>query len=403
MSQTPPVVIVGAGPVGLALALALIHQGLPVVVLEQRLQIPNDLRATTVQPPVLEHLGAWGVLDEALAAGRRVSQLQYWDWPRRLLLAELDYTLIEGDTRCPFRLHLPQARLCEILLAAIERTRPGTVRFGHKVTSVVLHDDRAIVTTQIHGGGEETFTTPRLCGADGGHSVVRQAMGIELGDEGVADTFLACTADLDVLPIIEARLSRALAPASYLYASQDWALVMVMTDAVRFLFRAVPDPEVSLARDAINERMRRFLGAEIGGRLRGLGLYSVRQRVAPSWHQGPAALLGDAAHGNLPVGGTAMNEGILDAHHLAWALAEGTPRAMDAYSTQRRSCALSLEAQDSETWKALRARGIWRRFSRNQYLKRISIHPVAARAHLLRLSMLEDRIGGGAVPDLDHE
>lgn len=402
MSQTPPVVVVGAGPVGLSLALALIVHSVPVVVLDQRPGIPNDMRATTVQPPTLELLSAWGVLDEALEAGRRVDRLQYWDWHRRELLADLDYALIGDDTPCPFRLHLPQARLCEILLGAIERLSPGTVRFGHKVTALREQGGQATATCRTPGG-EEMFTTPRLCGADGAQSTVRQAVGLELQEVGGADTFLTCTAAPGVLQALGAALPAPLAPVAYLYERQDWAMVMEMADSVRFLFRAVADPQASLAREALATRMRGLLGPEAGDQLRGLGLYTVRQRIAERWLHGPVVLLGDAAHGSLPVGGTAMNEGIADAHQLARALLEGTPEALGAYESQRRAHVATLAAREGEAWKALNARGLWRRTSRNRYLRRLAERPIAARGHLLRVSMLEARIAGPGLPDLDAE
>jgi 3-(3-hydroxy-phenyl)propionate hydroxylase len=299
--------------------------------------------------------------------------------------------------------HLAQSVVCERLLAAIEARRPGIVHFGHKVLGFEQVGEEVHVRVRDRDQRESVVVGSRLCGADGVRSTVREAMGSTFVGEGRGDAFLSCVAGPQVMDLIARRMGvPSVAPVAYLYDKLDWTMVMQMRDRVRFLFRVLPgnEPERSLTREAMAIRARRFLGPGAEGHLRGLGVYSVKQRVASSWRQGRVMLLGDAAHQAMPVGGNAMNGGIHDAHHLSVALAAGTDAVLTAYETQRRRHALTLAARADESYKGLCARGLWSRMTRNRYLRRLSHDPRLARDHLLRVSMLEGRAGDAELPDL---
>jgi len=385
------VIVVGAGPVGLSLALGLVRQGVAVTVVDQRPGIPSDPRATTLQPPVLEALEDWGVLRAVQRDGRMVRDLQYWDWQARRCLARFDFEAIEGDTACPYRVHLEQAGLCRVLLDAIEAAAPGTVRFGERAIAMEVQADRVQLTTTTRDDHVAVHEGRWLCGADGLNSWVRQQAGIGWDGPGQEEVFLTARLDRAALRTLADAAGERLAGVSYLFLRDDWAMVMDLPDHVRLLFH--PGGDDAVARDAMEARGRELLGSA-GHHLKALGLYHVRLRLASTLRAGPVVLLGDAAHGAYPVGGTAMNAGILDAHHLAWALTRPEAEAVDRYDSARRTWARRfLLGATRDAVASLDAHWPWTRWFRNHATERLDATAASRRQHLLRVSLLGDRTG----------
>src|SRR3954471_15130286 len=124
------VLIAGAGPVGLSAASVLAEAGVKVTVLEAEPRLPENLRASTFQPPTLDLLARFGATAKLIELGRVARKVQYRD--RAGWVAELDFAALAGDTQHPFRVQCEQYRLNQILAA-----RLGDVRFGAAVTDVV--------------------------------------------------------------------------------------------------------------------------------------------------------------------------------------------------------------------------------------------------------------------------
>ncbi len=387
-----PIVIVGAGPVGLSLALGLLRRGVEVVVVDQRPGIPQDPRATTVQPPVLEAYESWGVLPTLLERGRVVTHLQYWDWTTRQCLADLDFDSLEGDTSCPFRVHLDQAGICEVLLGAIEATAPGTVRWGEKATGLHVHDDHVQLITTTRSGQVGVHRGRWICGADGGKSWVRQQLDIAWEGPSHQESFLTAQLDPSAFHALAERAGGPLAGVSYLFLKDDWAMVMELPHIVRVLFHVGGDASEELDRKATKARAWALLGAD-EHHLKSTGQYNVRLRLASQLVKGRAVLLGDAAHAGYPVGGTAMNAGILDAVSLAEALANHNVDAVEAYGeTRRRWNRHHLLGETARELNAMEAHWPWTRLYRNRTLGKLHGAPAARLAHLLQLSLMADHI-----------
>ena len=135
------IIIAGAGPVGLALAAALIKQKISVIVCETLPELSKEARASTFHPPTLEMFAEWGVIDEILPLGRRIERLQYWERETRQLVADFSYDLIAHDTPYPFRFQCPQSLVTRCLLPHIEASGYAQVFFNHEVISATDEGD----------------------------------------------------------------------------------------------------------------------------------------------------------------------------------------------------------------------------------------------------------------------
>jgi len=388
-----PVLIVGAGPVGLSLALALIQQDRPCIVFERRPELPDDPRATTLQPPVIERLKEWSILDQVLMHSRVVREIEYWDWKKKSKIAGFQLSELNDDTPTPYRLHCPQSVLCAHLLHAIEALAPGTIRFSHTVQSASQNDSRSevLVSVQPPEGPVLEFKGSFLAAADGVGSPVRRALNIPYEGRGTTHSFFTCEGTAEFDEHLRTQVSPPLAPASYLFTKSGWVLYMRMRDSVRLLYE-IPhgqDLRESMSDDAIRRRTLELVDENVMKHLTHRAVYRVQPRVAVSYREGRVFLVGDAAHIAFPIGGTAMCTGILDAYHLAESIAQGTEAALEDYAHSRRQDALHHLVADSQaSYRSLDAHNPLTRFTRNQFLAHAADRPERARAHLRQISML---------------
>ncbi|MCB9675836.1 MAG: FAD-dependent monooxygenase [Alphaproteobacteria bacterium] len=393
-----PIVVVGAGPVGLSVALGLLRQGYHVLVFEQRSELADDPRGTTLQPPTLEMLQHLGVLEAIEARSRRVDRVQYWAWdakrPERL--ADLDLGLLADDTPHPFRLHCAQPDLCRELHAAIEAIAPGTVHLGQKVAE--LHDRGDCVDVEIDERGRtRRIRASWLCGADGVGSGVRRKLELPVRRMSRPDVFFTCETDLAIDDALERRYGVRLGDAAFLFTDRGWALFMRMQHSARLLFLASENH----TSESLHAMTRALYGADPHVQIGHRGVYAVQQQVAETWRKGRVLVLGDAAHTTFPVSGTAMNSGIQDGYALAQALPKGE-EGVAAWEVERRTeVHARVNAFAGEAYRTLGATGLFTRFGRDRHLRAVSANAAAARNHLLRASMMEGR--AGPVPELEAD
>ena len=373
------VLIAGAGPVGLAAANVLADADIAVTVLEAEPRLPENLRASTFQPPTLDLLARFGASARLIEMGRVARKVQYRD--RAGWIAELDFGVLAADTQHPFRVQCEQFRLNQVLAQ-----RLGNVRFGAQVTAVGQDADGVTVT--INGG--EKLRGDWLIGADGGRSRVRETLGIPLEGFTWPERFLVASTPFDFAQAIP-----RLAEVSYFADPQEWFFLLRVRDVWRAMFPArAEETEADILSDASIERRLQRVHAKSGRyEIAHRTLYSVHQRVAQSYRRGRVFLAGDAAHLNNPLGGMGMNGGIHDAFNLAEKLAgvirgEKPPEELERYERQRRPVALEyvntitiankrhLEMRDAEEqrrWRAELSRAMADRTTEREYMLKLSM------------------------------
>lgn len=364
-SRTPPtnhlgqpVVVVGAGPVGLSAALALAREGIDVRVLEAGPDVADRSRASTFHPATLEYLAELGVVDELLALGIRAPVYQLRE-RRGALLAEFDLQELSDETSYPFRLQCEQHKFCRIVRRHLEKEPSVELRFGSEVTGVTMLGERAFVGL----ANDEEIEASFVIAADGAHSVVARCTGSTGRSFTYPQRFLIASVDIDVPGLIP-----GLAHVSYLADPEDWMAVIHSPDHWRLLFGVDPrlPEDTVLDTGNLQQRVVGFLDPE-RKHLRGeipladVTLYRVHRKVLDNFRRGPIAFVGDAAHLNNPLGGQGMNSGIHDAVTLARNLAlvlgrRGGDKALDAWASARRAVAEQYVLADTDAnYRALSA------------------------------------------------
>ena len=390
MNSSDSILVVGAGPVGLSLALGLAKRGMAVDVFEAEPSLGGEARASTWHPPTLEMLAEWGVADAVIARGNVVDRLQFWERDSRALVAEFPYALLAGETPYPFRFQCPQHHVTPILLDAI-RAAGGRVHFSSRALSV--RDDGDSVTLRIATPeGERDVRGAWLAAADGAHSAIRQHLGVGLQGKTYEDRFLLIGSHFDFTSVFH-----GLGPVAYVFDPEEWIILMRLREIVRVVFRIPVDEPAAeaMSDERVHARLARLLGQPHDAPIAVRSIYSVHQRIADTFRKGRVLLLGDAAHLNNPAGGLGMNSGIHDAYALARAFSEhangASESVFDAWAVKRRAVAAeSVQLVSDQSFRDLTLRDREERARRNADLAATARDPARARAYLRKSAMLDD-------------
>ena len=374
------VLIVGAGPVGLAAALSLAHQGVSVKVIEAEPRLTEDHRAGSFHPPTLEMLAPFGVTDAMHRIGIKVPRWQIRD-RREGVVVEWDLGLIADLTPYPYRFHLEQYKLTPILLEKLAAFPHASVEFGVRFEGAVQDQSGVLVNNNIE--------TRWLIGCDGGRSAVRKVMGTEFEGFTWPERFL-------VVGTLADFAAQGFTSNAYVADPKEWAAVFHMPGLWRLAFPVHPDEDEAdvLAHAAVEARMQRFAARTSRYEVPHKGIYRVHQRVAQSWRAGRIVLAGDAAHLNNPLGAFGLNGGLHDAVLLGEYLAkvcrgEADEGLLDLYVRQRRTANVEfVQTQSIGNKRLLEEADPAQRRQNFDNLRRIAADREAAREFLVKSSMI---------------
>jgi 3-(3-hydroxy-phenyl)propionate hydroxylase len=390
------VIVIGAGPVGLCLSLALAQQGIPVCLIEALgdhnflEQVP---RAGTNHPATLELFARIGLYDKLEPRGIIAPLFHYWDRHEGKLVAEFDHAHLKDDTRFPYVLQCERIKIVEEALKLV-KAHPGIeLRLSTEFTAFSQTADGVTVQVTNPAGESEAIAGSYVVSAEGARSIVRKDLDIEF--EGF--TYPDRTLNIEVAYDFR---QHGYTERNYISDPDEWSNLFHWKgppDRWRVHFPTAPDAdETALTQpDALQARLQRFLPIGKGFDIVGSNLYVVHQRVAKKFRAGRAILAGDSAHVNSPIGAMGMNSGIHDAFNLAEKLVsilrgEADADILDRYERQRRHVALQhTQAQTMRNKRLLTEKDPAVRRKNHDELRRTAEDPKLARAFLLRSSLIE--------------
>lgn len=369
-----PVLIVGAGPTGLVLAHELTRRGLRVRLIDKNAGPAEQSRALLIQVRSLEIFHFMGLIDEVLAKGQAIGQINFFIRHRLAFKARFQGL----PSPYPFPLVLPQNDTEQILLSNLERMGVSVER---ETELLQWQQDAAGVSAVLRKNGrEERIRTAWLVGCDGAHSAVRH--GLNLPFQGAAYPQRFCLADVE--------LQSGLKPDEIsLFIEKDgfFAVMPMRKGWVRLI---TIDPSQGAEKggapplEAFQACVDRFIpGKGKITRAYWLADFHLHHRGVPRYQEGRVFIAGDAAHLHSPAGGQGMNTGIQDAFNLAWKLAlvlesQASPRLLESYSPERQPVGAQVLRTSDRFFNLIVSPRFFARFLRNR------IFPLAARFLLPR-------------------
>lgn len=350
------VLIVGAGPTGLALALWLSRLGVSVRIIDKTAEPGTTSRALGVQARTLEFYQQLGIADLLVEGGVPIAAINLWVKGARATRVPLG-RIGEGRTPFPFALVFPQDAHERLLIEQLERLG---VHVERRTELVAFEQDADRVRARIKrpDGAEEAVETSYLAGCDGASSKVRDVL--DIGFPGGTYEGLFYVADVEATgTAVEDELHGDLEEADFL---------LVFPLKPRGTLRLVgtvrghaAGANGTLAFEDVRGHAIEHLGFSIT-KVNWFSTYRVHHRVANAFRSGRAFLLGDAAHVHSPVGGQGMNTGIGDAVNLAWKLAavlggHAPATLLDTYEPERIEFARRLVATTDRLFTIVASQG----------------------------------------------
>ncbi len=329
------VLVVGAGPTGLALAAQLAASGVRARLIDRSLDRVRESRALAIQPRTLEVLAGLGVTDELIACGNPAVQLRIHLSGRVLAVPLFDLGL--DDTAYPYLLFVSQAET-ERVLGEYLAAAGITVERGVELAGLSDTADAAVATLHHRDGRDEVVLARYVVGCDGAGSSARRLAGIPFRGSSYPQTFVLADIDADgVEP-----------GAAHVFVSESgmllffplgkpapWRLMAMRPPADR----TPPEAPVVLA------DVQALASTYTGGTVQlhdpvWMTNFRLHQRAAARYRADRVFLAGDAAHIHSPAGAQGMNTGIQDAINLGWKLAQtlrrvADPALLDSYEAER--------------------------------------------------------------------
>ncbi|TMR98794.1 FAD-dependent monooxygenase [Nonomuraea basaltis] len=400
--MTDTVLIAGAGPTGLALAIHLALHDIPVRVIDAAASPATTSRALGLQPrgvEVLERIGALG------------------DLPQRSQ-SSLNMSYNEGS-RTVLRLHVGQAvadqpkQALLISQADVEGTMRqrlaelgGHVEWDTRLVTARQDDMSVIATVQTADGTEHHIETHWLIGCDGAHSTVRKLAAIGFPGRKLLERLL----------MVDVRAQWPLdknGSTTWMDAGHMLSVTALPDDTWRVFTEPPADLPDQLSEREISERVLSEFSRRSGVALdtvtdiRWASEFRIHRRLADAYRRGRILLAGDAAHIQSPTGGQGQNTGLGDAENLAWKLVlvargRADQRLLDTYEGERRSLARKVLRATSTAVDIMLPHDPWKRLLRDKVVLPVVRLPAVQRRLWLAASQLGISYRGGPLAPTSH-
>jgi 3-(3-hydroxy-phenyl)propionate hydroxylase len=378
VSDALPVIVVGAGPVGMTAALALRALDVPVTVIEADAEDRSrpGSRAIFLHRESLEHL-------ESVSEGLGWEIARHgivWTTKKTYYGEDLVYerTYPPPDpTRLPHSTNLSQVVIEQLLLDACKRAGVELVWEQELVSSTTSPDGVVLRTAR----GDE-WHAAYVIGADGARSVVRSEAGIELEGPRIEDSFVIVdVAEDEGSPLLPERVFYYEHPA----VQGRNVLLVPFAGGIRadLQLRRDDDPEQFNDEEGVKRWIARVLPEKYADRITWVSTYRFYQVVASAFtdEHRRIALVGEAAHLFAPFGARGLNSGIPDALVAAGAIADGTPTAIEHFASTRREAALYNREASNLALRHMQANG-WSIRMRRRLMAEVAKRGIKAGAWL---------------------
>ncbi|MBT1517039.1 FAD-dependent monooxygenase [Bradyrhizobium sp. SRL28] len=382
MRTQTEILIIGAGPTGMALSIALHQAGVDHLLLDRLSEGQNTSRAAVIHAQTLDSLATLGVTDQLVARGLKVGNFTVRDRDAALVRLRFD-ALPSGH---PYLLMLPQDMTEEVLAARIA-TLGGIIHRG--VTATRVEQDGTGARVRVNGpDGEHVISARYVVGADGMHSVVRQATGIGFEGGTYEDSFVLADVRLE-WPLGQSEVSLFFSPAGLVVVAPlpdgSYRVVATMDNAPEQLSKS----DIQAVLDSRGPQASNATVLDVLWSSR----FRLHHRLANSYRRGRLILMGDAAHVHSPAGGQGMNTGLIDAVVLGETLAGIVGRnrpetTLDLYESLRRPAAAKVLGLAGRLTDMATTRSIFKRAARNALLSFVNLAPVVKRQIEMNLSGL---------------
>ena len=350
MAKRYQVVIVGGGPVGIGLAVELGLRGISCVVVERRVGLHNIPKGQNLSPRTLEHFYFWGVVDELRATrimpkevpasgvtGYKSLTSEHWfALPGREITNR--YYFQDND-------RLPQYEMERVLRQKAASLPSVETRFGCSARSVEQDADGVrIGIAREDGSGVEVLEADYAVGCDGGHSLVREAIGIERG--GTDYDQIMVLAVLRSKELHEGFGKRFPVRSTYRVLAPElkgyWQFFGRIDVGEGWFFHAPVPAGIDRTTFDVHALVQQVVGFDFKAEYDHVGYWDMRVAVAERYQVGRVFIAGDAAHSHPPYGGYGVNNGLEDATNLGWKLAAmlqgwGSDALLGSYSAERRA------------------------------------------------------------------
>ncbi len=334
MTNLADVLIVGAGPVGLNLALALNKSGIQCRIIDSKTEPSKTSNAIGINARTLEIWKSMGFVDTAIAHGIKLNQVKLFSGNKLLNHAAFDSVESEFN----FMLSLPQTQTEKILIDELAKYNTH-IEWDTKL--ITLKDSNELVDITLNSCSKEYDTTAKwVVGCDGYHSKVRELAGFKQERHDLTQHFI----------MMDAKLSGDInrGDVSIVFNGAGVMVFIPMKDNVRVMAEISNDPKFQDLKDGnldvftkiLNERHKGIVIDSVDW----LSDFSIHECLASNFRNGHVFLAGDSAHSHSPAGAQGMNTGIQDSWNLAWKLAhviknEAKDSLLDTYDTERRGIA----------------------------------------------------------------
>lgn len=351
-----PVLIVGAGPVGLALAGELAWRGVACTLIEKTDGAITQPKMDLIGPRTMEFCRRWGIAEQVRNCPYNPDHPQDNVWLESLTGYEFGREVFPPprDAKPPAqspvgRERCPQDMFDPILRRWVESMPAATLRYHTTLLSFVERPDGVTAVLRNEAGEEETVEADFLVGADGGASTVRQVLGITTSGN------VALTYTTNVIFHCPGfwQLHDKKKGYRFIFIGPDgtWSTLVAIDGYDRYRFSIIGDAtRRTLSEDDVRQAIVRAMGKDFEFEIQSIVPWVRREMIADSYGTRRVFLAGDAAHLNSPTGAFGMNTGMQDSVDLGWKLAAmvqgwGGQRLLESYELERRPVAVRNVAE----------------------------------------------------------